>query len=185
MGGVNLYAMVKNSAPNSMDYLGADILDGNWTKEDSCRVVAEWHKKEVNSDSSWLDSIPDCPDKLCMKDGKPLPCEGDEWTEPEKASQKFHKGSSYCMRSTSKGSGQQCCYDSEGNLNKNGEKAGTPDKVLPNGVGGVLGHYFSDVDIYSFAQHCGEEGLRKYREARPPSQGGGKCDCPCEKGGTK
>lgn len=68
------------------------------------------------------------------------------------------------------------------NIIRDGEGAGTPDHVSPDGLGGIIGHYASDVDIYIFAKHCGENGLKKYREARPPSQGGGKCDCPCKEG---
>ena len=179
VGGVNLYGFVGNNGINRWDYLGNDVF-GDWTKEDSCRVVDEWHKKQMQ-DKDWLKDVPDCPDKLCKdKDGAIVPCTGDDWSDPEPASQKYHPGASHCMRSKSKGPGQQCCYDEDGNLIKDGEGAGTPDRVSPNGIGGVIGHYFSDVDIYSFAKHCGEDGLKKYREARPPSQGGGKCDCPCD-----
>ena len=181
-GGMNLYGFVGNNAVNAVDRLGKDVL-GNWTREDSCRVVEEWYKKETTEENMrWLKEIPACPDKLCKDktSGKFIACKGDVWAAPEPASQKFHPGASSCIRSNSKGPGQQCCYDEDGNLIKDGEGAGTPDRVSPNGLGGVIGHYFSDVDIYSFAKHCGEEGLKKYREARPPSQGGGDCECPCK-----
>ncbi|TAF27731.1 MAG: hypothetical protein EAZ65_00005, partial [Verrucomicrobia bacterium] len=180
-GGVNLYGFVGNDGVNKMDHLGQGVF-GEWTKEDSCRVVDEWHKNQMK-DTDWLDDVFDCPEKLCKgEDGEIVPCKGDDWSDPELASQKFHPGASHCMRSKGKGSGQQCCYDGDGNLIKDGGGAGTPDRVSPNGLGGVIGHYISDVDVYSFAKHCGENGLKKYREARPPSQGGGQCDCPCEEG---
>jgi hypothetical protein len=53
-------------------------------------------------------------------------------------------------------SGQQCCYDTNGKLIKDGSGAGTPDKVStckgenPDGTmkvrsSGLWGHYFRDV----------------------------------------
>jgi hypothetical protein len=179
-GGMNMYGFVGNNAVIAVDRLGKDVL-GNWTREDSCRVVEEWHKKETTEENMrWLKDIPACPDKLCKDkaSGKFIACKGDVWSAPESAGS-FHTGASYCMRSNTTGPGQQCCYDANGKLKTEGEAAGTPDKVSPNGIGGIIGHYFTDVDIYSFARDCGEKGLKMYREARPPSKGGGTCDCPC------
>lgn len=167
MGGFNLYGFVGNDALNQVDVLGNGVF-GEWTKQDSCNLVKKWHEKEM-ADQSWLEDVPDCPDKIC-------PCDSENWSHPTDADQNLHPNASKCMRSKGKGAGQQCCYDSEGDLIKNDKGAGTPDKTSPNSPSGVIGHYIDDVDIFSFAKHCGDEGIKMYLEARPPSQGGGSCD---------
>jgi hypothetical protein len=105
----------------------------------------------------WIAQLPECP---CEVPDKKLV--GDGWAVDIGDIKKHHKGASICFRSypaikTDQGmSGQQCCYDSEGQLITTGKGAGTPDRETScAGEGndgrmkvafpGVIFHYFKDV----------------------------------------
>lgn len=141
-----------------------------------------WYANE-KKDSGWLNNIPACPDKIkvCATTGEPEDCDNGDWYGLSEASQTFHPGAKWCMRSSDDfgGSGQQCCYDSNGDLVKNGLGAGTPDRRHPNIFWNGLAHYNHDVATFNRAWDLdgGNFGpnLRKYLEVRPPSQGGGSC----------
>lgn len=107
----------------------------------------------------WHDKLPACPCENPDKNGVQI---NDGWAKDKGDINKYHKGATECFRSyppvqTNEGdSGQQCCYDANGNLITAGSGAGTPDKESTcngeDGQGtmsvrlqGILGHYKKDV----------------------------------------
>jgi hypothetical protein len=130
----------------------------------------------------WHEQLPACPcknpdlEKVKLNDG---------WAKDTGDISKYHKGANECFRSyppiqTLEGaSGQQCCYDSNGNLITDGSGAGTPDKVSTcigeNEAGrmlyryeGVLGHYRKDVKPWDEFGGV-HEGWKKYNELWKPN----------------
>ena len=145
------------------------------------QLFDEWVELE-RADTSWLATIPDCPDKICVVNGQPKDCNNGQWESIDEADQQYHKGAKWCMRSnTYRGAGQQCCYDKDGKLITDGTGAGTPDRYAPAVLNGIyLMHYIHDVVPYYYAleldgdEEAGPHFL-KYLQARPPSKGGGSC----------
>ncbi|PIK57233.1 hypothetical protein BSL78_05870 [Apostichopus japonicus] len=95
--------------------------------------------------SSWLRSanVGDLP---------PCPCTdqqaaADRSFEPDEnpSLEYYHPGASSCYRSGSGGSGQQCCYGSDGNILVGPPGGGTVDAYAPGGIGGTLKHFWFDV----------------------------------------
>ena len=194
-GGMNLYGFVNNDGVNRWDTLGLYTLPG---AEQNLRnrgvkgegglipggagaelytrtqVFDEWLRLEL-ADAGWLNDIPDCPDKICVKGGEPKDCDNGEWNGLGEASQTFHPGAKWCMRSKEFGdSAQQCCYDENGDLMTDLPAAGTPDRVASSFWNGLYGgHYSHDVQPYNLAETLGR--VSDYGKARPPSQGGGSC----------
>ncbi|WP_428661981.1 hypothetical protein [Runella sp.] len=132
----------------------------------------------------WYEDLPDCPCKnpdfyeVKLNDG---------WAKDKGDIKKYHKGATECFRSypftkTSIGnSGQQCCFDIQGNLIKSGAGAGTPDKVSTcNGEDkngqmklrllGIYGHYFKDVTPWNKAGNA-EDAWKSYNTQWVPNQG--------------
>jgi RHS repeat-associated protein len=204
-GGANLYLFVGNSPINAADPLGLYTINNAWNSLISQGVTPatpgyfdpmtqqwipaqysdqqlynEWVALE-QADAGWLSNIPDCPDKICVANGQPQDCDNGQWKSLGAASQTFHPGASWCMRSdTSSGPGQQCCYDSQGDLITSGLGAGTPDRQAASFWNGIfLNHYFHDVAPFNIAWQLdgGALGpnLSAYLAVRPPSQGGGSC----------
>jgi RHS repeat-associated protein len=196
-GGVNLYAFVGNDGINHRDALGLYTLE-NAQRELSERGVEpdlpsrvvppgyripgaysntqlfdEWLRLE-RADTAWLGTISECPDKICVINGEPKNCDVGGWSGLSEASQRFHPGADYCMRSEGGASGQQCCYKKTDDPNwleliKSGVAAGTPDRIAAGG----LGHFNHDVATYTMSERLGRTG--DYLSVRPPSQGGGEC----------
>ena len=127
-------------------------------------------------------TIPDCPDKICVVNGQPKDCNNGQWEGIEEADQRYHYGAKWCMRSnTYRESGQQCCYNEQGELIRDARKgAGTPDRYAPAVLNGIyLMHYFHDVVPYYYALELdGDElgvNFDAYISVRPPNPGGGSC----------
>ena len=168
---------------------------------------AKWYKANNDAGLGWLRGLPDCPCTLTVKcvrvrykwflwwewghtkynvfnnpDAK-------KWDDPEKASGTFHPGAAVCMRSKNaiaNGAGQQCCYDSDGDLLTHGRGAGTPDQSAPIGATGRAEHFFKDVKPYSDAVYLDSEArfggfVDKYIEMRPPNPGKDAAGKPCPK----
>ena len=201
----NLYLFVENSPDNLSDWLGwytlGDAEDslrkkgtppaypGYWNPYTGQWVIGVYSGQQLfnewvvleKADSSWLATIPNCPDKICVVNGQPKDCNNGKWESIDEASKKYHPGASWCMRSkTSSGSAQQCCYNEEGDLVKSGISAGTPDRhaaVFLNGL--YLKHYFHDVAPFEIAYRLDGESeganILAYLSVRPPNQGGGSC----------
>ncbi|MFA7173752.1 MAG: RHS repeat-associated core domain-containing protein, partial [Kiritimatiellia bacterium] len=144
------------------------------------QIFDQWVALEM-ADTGWLSSIPNCPDKICIENGQPKNCNNNQWNSLSSASQTFHPGASWCMRSnTSSGSGQQCCYDKQGHLITSGLGAGTPDRQAASIRSGFyLSHYQHDVAPFNIAWDLDGgvlgQNLSKYFTVRPPSQGKGRC----------
>lgn len=206
-GGDNLYVFVNNNAINlfdayglytlrnarvqlvkdGVDKLGRRSVGGGpyapstyelfYTDK---QIFDQWVVIE-QADTGWLNGLSDCPDKICVENGQPKNCDNGQWKSLGSASQTFHPGASWCMRSdTSSGSGQQCCYDKQGDLITSGLGAGTPDRQAASARNGLyLNHYNHDVAPFNIAWDLdgGILGLNlsKYLAVRPPSQGGGSC----------
>ena len=199
-GGINLYAFVGNNGVGKWDVLGRipggpswyyDPKDPRspWFEGDEenpsgpqfeTATFNRWYDREKN-DLSWLDGLPDCPDKICVVSGEPIKCTNGEWsgfsTEPS-----YHPGAHWCMRSSNSfGGAQQCCYNKKGGLIKSGLGAGTPDRASASFWNFLwLNHYFKDVQPFEVAWRLdggppAGEFLNKYLEVRPPNQGGGEC----------
>ena len=167
-GGLNMYSFVHNNAISRADALG--LIGGPIEhfpgeprpKCKTCQEIIDEEKKNLD----WLKDLPSCP--CSISGGNP---DSSTWYDPEPASKKYHPGATQCMRSKPKtdgGPGQQCCFDSSGNLITGGAAAGTPDKVAPDGPIDALKHYRTDVIPF---ERCGWE---KYLEMRPPNNGN-KC----------
>ena len=200
-GGDNLYVFVDNNCISLTDRLGLYTIQeavgslktkgvvpagnpnplnpaGTGNDYSDTQKFDEWLLLE-SGDTSWLSSLPDCPDKICVKDGKPQNCDSSQWGSLTTAGG-LHEGSDYCMRSKGGPSGQQCCYS----LSEDGKSleletslpsAGTPDRVAATAANGLFtGHYSHDVEPYEFAQRLNRIGA--YGQARPPNQGGGTCN---------
>jgi RHS repeat-associated protein len=165
------------------------------------RNFMEWYSKEVQ-DLSWTDEIPACPcsimctvkhrcfDRSTRSDKtwttksicNPAP---DIYTDPDSAwnpTHKFfitelwgsyHDGGHYEIRTKSGKHGNQCIYDSDGNLITKIPTAGSADKVSPNSTEGS--HMNEDVYPFDWAKVLGEAYIRLYFEVRPVN--GGK---PCQ-----
>ena len=79
------------------------------------------------------------------------------------------------------GAGQQCVYDSSGDLINRGSGAGTPDRYSPSGFSGTVGHYLIDVAPYMLARvFMGFEKAEKLdHKLHPPNQGRDSNGNPC------
>jgi RHS repeat-associated protein len=144
-------------------------------------VFKEWHRLE-EQDQGWRNNIADCPDEICISNGEPVDCNNGQWESIIEASQRYHPNATWTMRSnTYQGPGQQCNYDSKGDLITSGLEAGTPDRQAPSILNSVyLGHYRHDVAPFNRAWALdggppAGKNLKAYLEVRPPSQGGGSC----------
>lgn len=122
-------------------------------------IIACHHHTPKTASTTWYEKLPNCPCENPDKKGVKL---NDGWAKDKGDIAKYHRGAAECFRSyppveTAEGvSGQQCCYDAEGELITGGCGAGTPDKVstcdgedehgaVKTRVSGVLGHYTKDV----------------------------------------
>ncbi len=122
----------------------------------------------------WYALIPKCP--CTLQDIEALrPPRYKVEQDRKSISDVYHPGSAKCFRIKFSGqsSGNQCCFDADGNLITNGAGAGTPDRVGPISPVGVLewpgyaldiaGHWCCDV----FPLDC-MWSLSQYLEIRPP-----------------
>ncbi len=152
------------------------------------QLFEEWLRLEKQS-TAWLAKIPQCPDEICIKNGKIKNCNNGIWNELKNDYfvNEYHDGADYCMRSIAfAGSAQQCCYEQKGQtlkLIKSGEPAGTPDLVAATGNVGTIfnwfgdtGHIGHDLTPYLLAKQLGR--YDDYLKVRPLSQGGGSCYLP-------
>jgi len=126
----------------------------------------------------WHEQLPDCP---CSIPIDPSGCPdkngaGDGWTSPDKTG---HAGGSWEIRSnpTASGAGQQCVYDSAGNLINQGPGAGTPDRISPpekwwHDIGRLARHVYFDGWQWVF-------GTNYDHETHPPNQGRDSNGNPC------
>jgi hypothetical protein len=130
-------------------------------------MCLEWMRDEQDRPTDWLDALPNCPCSIGNPPRNPDPY---FWEEPG-APVCCHPGAANCIRSKENlfGRGQQCCYDSGGNLITGGGGAGTPDRSAPPGQG----HYLEDVKPFNVCP------LEYYHEFRPPNNGN---NCPENKG---
>lgn len=84
----------------------------------------------------WYDTLPPCPCtyKAAQDSAKR---KGSGWMDCGGASQTYHYGATSEVRWAGKngGPGQQCTYDSSGNLITSGLAAGSPDRVSPQACG--------------------------------------------------
>ena len=175
---MNLFEYVKGRPTNYTDYSGLWAF-GGWGLPDSGGLppsssdrCKEWARRQPDP-STWTSQLPDCPCKIKLPKNSPEgncppPPDSDVWYPPTTGNS-FHPGSSACMRSkpSKGGHGQQCCYDSSGNLITSGEGAGTPDMSVPGFP--WLGHFFDDVRSFMDCKAAGM--LDTYFKFRPPNKG--------------
>ncbi|MDP2322839.1 MAG: RHS repeat-associated core domain-containing protein [Gammaproteobacteria bacterium] len=145
----------------------------------SCQLdCCKWYESEKRriKGTRWLDSLPNCPCSIGVPASNPDP---ETWADPSPADPAFHPGGGgNCMRSRAprewdpSGSGQQCCYDKNGNLITDGPAAGTPDASAPWGPLGIFDHWREDVRPFKWCRDAGM--LDKYLALRPPNNGN-KC----------
>jgi len=131
-----------------------------------------------NEDTSWTDDLPDCPCTIGTSFANP---DDDRWNDPE-PSPPTHPVTTVCMRSKGvRGEpGQQCCFDSSGDLVNEGPGAGTPDLVAPGrGGGSTIDHRIEDLLPFYLCS------LDDYLDLRPPDRGRDWLgSCPSNAGGT-
>ena len=81
----------------------------------------------------------------------------------------FHEGSKHCHRSTTPtdaGSGQQCCYREDGNINLDQDGAGTADTFSPEH--GIVHHFIYDVlPWFACCEFSGQSDCETYHTHRP------------------
>ncbi|PIK57234.1 hypothetical protein BSL78_05871 [Apostichopus japonicus] len=95
--------------------------------------------------SSWLQStsvgdLPPCP---CTD--QQAEADGNFETDANPSLEYFHPVTSSCYRSGSGGSGQQCCYGSDGNILVGPPGGGTVDAYAPGGFCGTVKNFWFDV----------------------------------------
>ena len=145
------------------------------------QIFEEWLRLEVN-DMSWTNNLPACPKCLVFKGGKPV-SPGTEWSEPKKVfnAKKFHPNAVWEIRTAKplkNGAGNQCTYDSSGNLITDEFGSGTADRSQAPGETGVVfqllfnyGHIAHDVEPFELALDLdgGTHGshVRQYISVRP------------------
>lgn len=134
---------------------------------------------------AWPTSLPSCPCEVNFDvDGNPVDedCNPlDNWELDLPADQDYHPGAAFCLRTCATydgGPGQQCCYDSRGNLITDGAGAGTPDLVSP------CNWFLNPWDTWTHRRedvipflHCERAGMLDcYLLHRHPNNGD-NCDC--------
>ena len=169
----------------------------------------DWYEKE-KKDMQWVEDLPDCPCKLkTVCETYCIPSNGasgwgtytfvtgcsfitpEGWKNWGKPDDKYHPGAAADLRIKGKNgkSGQQCIYDSNGDLITEPPAAGSADKSSPSGItdaSGIMGHVSEDVDAYEDALELdgnpnlpsahGEYFL-KYMEVRPTNKGPKNSPC--------
>jgi len=160
----------------------------------SCNSV----EKIISTPEKWYDLLPDCPctnpdkDSIRLHDGWAREARRDEMSRIKRTVigkrdfAHLHPGAASCFRSypfvatringKKRKSGQQCSYDENGKLIKQGAAAGSPDKTSPargENNSGVL-----RVNIFRVLAHMKRdanpwksEGCEKYNKLWPPNQG--------------
>lgn len=133
----------------------------------------------IPSQDEWHEKLPHCP---CENPDLKQIALNDGWAQDVGNIKKYHSGATTCFRSyppvkTSEGmSGQQCCYDSLGNLIKCGSGAGTPDRastclgedsmgIMTLNKNGVFAHLYKDVLPWH------KKGWREYNKIWVPNKG--------------
>ena len=135
-------------------------FDHNFGYSDEA-VFNEWVRLEQGH-LDWLGELTPCP--CCVEDVET----SEDWIAPSRASKKFHPGGHWSTRSnraTSGGHGNQCIYDSGGNLIMLPPAAGSADRHSPTTASGVANRYFHDVAPYNRAVSLGR--ISSYFSVRP------------------
>jgi hypothetical protein len=158
------------------DYIGKAIELIKKSGVDKATAWFEkWYSKE-KTDMGWINKLPDCPCKLEISNGEPKSPDKN-FTGPDPILKQFlHPGAKWELRSKE---GQQCCYDSKGNLLTRGYGAGTADKESPASKANAPFHFKSDVLPFFIAYYLdgNKHGnhVDQYIDVRPPNVGR---DCP-------
>lgn len=152
----------------------------------SCSSVSRLTSSNQEFQDVWYVNLPDCPCVDPDINGVDL---NDGWAKDKGDISKYHKGATTSYRSypplkTAEGkSGQQCCYDENGNLIKSGQGAGTPDKVSTcrgedkNGKmlirwASLIGHYTKDVIPWNkYMKADSVNGWKEYNKLWKPNEG--------------
>jgi hypothetical protein len=139
----------------------------------------------IAQEKAWHELLPDCPCRDPDAAGIKI---GDGWAKDKGNLKRYHNGAATSFRSypatkTSEGkSGQQCCYDINGNLILSGAGAGTPDKVstckgetrkgkMKFRMSGIIGHVRKDVRPWKKRMKTDKNGWIGYNRLWPPNQG--------------
>ncbi|XP_073243989.1 sushi domain-containing protein 2-like [Porites lutea] len=138
-----------------------------------CKV---WYEQEPNPEEFRADpSMEPCPRSLTQAMADRGRFMSDEECNPSnrEGCSRFHDGAVQCfkmIRPSSKGAGQQCCYNNFGNLMMGKPNAGSLDRFHPNAGLPVLSHFFHDLVPY---QDCCRlsDSCDKYFEKRPSDDG--------------
>lgn len=163
----------------------------------------DWYNDQKKPENmAWIANLPACPCELkCNTECIEVPagdptmaaagltnkyykttCENPDdstWEDPGDPNiwGNFHPGAKWCIRSSAKGVGEQCCYDKDGKLITEGLGAGTADRSSPsngwfNNLFQSSGHGAQDVTPFKWAQELDGNGnlgenTKKYYEVRP------------------
>jgi RHS repeat-associated protein len=171
----NLYRYVHNFVPNGIDPFGENLVIPILEKRQSDLAEARAIAEEIRTKyGGWKNVLPDCP--CTEREAK----RSNDFRQEGFALAVFHPGASSAYRSQpreyrQKGRlitrpGQQCTYDSKGNLITSGPGAGTPDFSSP---ADFLAHQSKDVWTWLVL------GWREYSQTWRPNQGKNcKKNCP-------
>ena len=129
---------------------------------------------QASGRGAWWSSLPDCP---CTNPGTTTL--GDGWCSEGRKS--THPGAAECFRQvkTTRGPGQQCCYDSEENQSRlmtTGRAAGTPDLI--GSAEGENSDGTCNWNLLWGAEHMARDvapfytlSFEEYQRGWPPNQG--------------
>ena len=129
---------------------------------------ARSYANQLNKDPGWKEALPDCPCTEAQAKASP------KYEEASIGLKTYHPGAQSAYRSAEPvtyqhsalgemHAGQQCTYDSHGNLITSGSGAGTPDSVSPEFSS--RGHFLKDVATHNAL------GDREYNQTWTPNQG--------------
>jgi RHS repeat-associated protein len=161
-----------NPKPTGHDFTSIQIWinqRAKWYAQLTENQVFDLWLTAERSQKGWWETLPKCPEKLCInKDKEAVNPNNNDWRNPEKSgiiTKRFHPGSAFEMRTKGKlgPHGNQCTYDESGMLITTLPSAGSADLYSPSSD--FIKHQAHDVRPYKLAEKLGR--TTDYFSVRP------------------